>query len=79
MPRGKKSFDEYAFKDNSTGTTAFPILRTNSYGRMMIGAQMNTHDRLIRNARCRTDSYLSKVRLCRAGNAVASPSYLTGR
>lgn len=61
MPRGKKSFDEYAFKESTTSTTAFPILRTNSYGRMMIGAQMNTHDRLIRNARCRTDSYLSKV------------------
>lgn len=79
MPRGKKSFDEYAFKESTTSTTAFPILRTNSYGRMMIGAQMNTHDRLIRNARSRTDSYLSKVRQCRSRNAVASPSYLTGR
>jgi len=57
---GKPSFDDYAFKQQMPSTTAFPILRTNSYGRMMIGAQMNTHDRLIRNAKGRTDCYLEK-------------------
>lgn len=38
---------------------SFPIVRTNNYGRMMISAQMNTHDRLIRNAEARTDHRIS--------------------
>lgn len=42
---------------------SFPIVRTNSYGRMMISAQMNTHERLIRNATSRTDSYISPTSL----------------
>lgn len=60
MPTSKPSFDDYAFKSDAAPTTAFPILRTNSYGRMMICAQMNTHDRLIRNAKGRTDCFISK-------------------
>lgn len=40
---------------------SFPIVRTNSYGRMMISAQMNTHDRLVRNALARTDHKISNV------------------
>lgn len=53
-------------KDGSTNRAAvvsFPIVRTNSYGRMMISAQMNTHERLIRNAHARTDNRISKVAL----------------
>jgi len=64
MPTSKPSFDDYAFKSDAAPTTAFPILRTNSYGRMMICAQMNTHDRLIRHAKGRTDCFISKVRRC---------------
>lgn len=60
MPHSKPSFDDYAYKRSTCYRDAFPILRTNSYGRMMIGAQMNTHDRLIRGARGRTDCFLSK-------------------
>jgi len=59
MPRAN-SFDEMAQRQGTTTNAAFPILRTNSYGRMMISAQMNTHDRLIRNAACRTDCFLDK-------------------
>lgn len=69
MPHSKPSFDEYAFSSSTSPQTAFPILRTNSYGRMMICAQMNTHDRLIRNARGRTDCFISKAN--RATNATA--------
>jgi len=39
---------------------AFPIVRQNSYGRMMISAQMNTHERLITNATARTESEVSE-------------------
>jgi hypothetical protein len=62
MPTSKPSFDDYAHSEDVNPTTAFPILRTNSYGRMMICAQMNTHDRLIRNAKGRTDCFISKVK-----------------
>jgi len=39
---------------------AFPIVRTNSYGRMMISAQMNTHERLVTNATARTENNVSE-------------------
>jgi len=45
----------------TSSTASFPIVRTNSYGRMMISAQMNTHDRLIRNAEARTDNQVSSL------------------
>lgn len=60
MPSGAPSFDDFAKSKKLTNSQAFPILRTNSYGRMMISAQMNTHDRLIRNANARTDNFLEK-------------------
>ena len=60
MPANAPSFDDYANSKKTTCTQAFPILRTNSYGRMMISAQMNTHDRLIRGATSRSETYLSK-------------------
>jgi len=72
MPTSKPSFDDYAHSEDVNPTTAFPILRTNSYGRMMICAQMNTHDRLIRNAKGRTDCFISKVKPSTASQMTAS-------
>lgn len=40
---------------------SFPISQTNSYGRMMIRKQMDTHDHLIHHAGSRTDAWISRV------------------
>ena len=55
-------------KGSSNQNACFPILQTNSYGRMMIDKQMHTHDDLIGKCLPRTDSWISRV----------TPHYLLG-
>ena len=45
----------------STRNASFPIVQTNSYGRMMIDKSMETHENLISNCKSRTDSWISRV------------------